>query len=67
MTARAAESQEYIEGIRRDYMKRMAAKDAQVSQMAVVTYLIDKLALRAGGEKDLDEEADTVGCCSLRV
>ncbi len=30
-------------------------------------YLIDKLALRAGGEKDTDEEADTVGCCNLRV
>ena len=45
----------------------MASSDAQTSQMAVVTYLIDKLALRAGGEKDLDEEADTVGCCSLRI
>jgi len=25
------------------------------------------LALRAGNEKDAEEEADTVGCCSLRV
>jgi len=30
-------------------------------------YFIDKLALRAGNEKDTDEAADTVGCCSLRV
>ena len=30
-------------------------------------YLIDRLALRVGGEKDTAEEADTVGCCSLRV
>ena len=30
-------------------------------------YFIDKLALRAGNEKDPDEAADTVGCCSLRV
>ena len=30
-------------------------------------YFIDKLALRAGNEKDADEAADTVGCCSLRV
>ncbi len=30
-------------------------------------YFIDKLALRAGNEKDADESADTVGCCSLRV
>lgn len=28
-------------------------------------YLIDQLALRAGNEKG-DDEADTVGCCSLR-
>jgi len=27
---------------------------------------VDKLALRAGGEKD-EEEADTVGVCTLRV
>lgn len=36
-------------------------------QRATALYLIDKLALRAGNEKDTDEEADTVGCCSLRV
>lgn len=29
-------------------------------------YFIDKLALRVGNEKGSDE-ADTVGCCSLRV
>ena len=34
---------------------------------AVAVYFIDKLALRAGNEKDSDETADTVGCCSLRV
>jgi DNA topoisomerase I len=32
----------------------------------VCTYLIDKLALRVGNEKG-EDEADTVGCCSLRV
>lgn len=26
-----------------------------------------QLALRAGNEKETDEAADTVGCCSLRV
>lgn len=30
-------------------------------------WFLDKLALRAGNEKDADEQADTVGCCSLRV
>ena len=34
---------------------------------ATALYFIDKLALRAGNEKDPDESADTVGCCSLRV
>jgi len=29
-------------------------------------YFIDRLALRAGNEKKEGEEADTVGCCSLR-
>ena len=30
-------------------------------------WIIDVLALRVGGEKDTSAEADTVGCCSLRV
>ena len=32
----------------------------------VHVYLCDQLALRAGNEKD-EDQADTVGCCSLRV
>ena len=34
-------------------------------QRATALYFIDRLALRAGNEKG-EEEADTVGCCSLR-
>lgn len=34
--------------------------------MAVALYFLDKLALRAGHEKD-EDEADTVGCCTLKV
>ena len=34
-------------------------------QRATAMYLIDVLALRAGNEKG-EDEADTVGCCSLR-
>jgi DNA topoisomerase IB len=34
--------------------------------MGVAVYFLDKLALRAGHEKD-DDEADTVGCCTLKV
>lgn len=34
---------------------------------ATAIALIDKLALRVGNEKDTKDEADTVGCCSLRA
>ena len=34
-------------------------------QRATALYFIDRLALRAGNEKG-EDEADTVGCCSLR-
>lgn len=34
-------------------------------QRATAMFLIDKFALRVGGEKG-EDEADTVGCCSLR-
>ena len=36
-----------------------------IRQRATALHLIDRLALRAGNEKG-DDEADTVGCCSLR-
>jgi DNA topoisomerase-1 len=35
-------------------------------QRATAVYLIDKFALRAGNEKG-EDEADTVGCCSLKI
>ncbi|KAJ8437359.1 hypothetical protein Cgig2_023464 [Carnegiea gigantea] len=57
---------DYIQGIREAYMKDFNSKDMTKRQIAVATYLIDRLALRAGNEKD-DDEADTVGCCTLKV
>ncbi|WJX43686.1 DNA topoisomerase 1 alpha [Trifolium repens] len=57
---------DYIENIRTAYTKDFTSKDITKQQIAVATYLIDKLALRAGNEKD-DDEADTVGCCTLKV
>nr|BAK32961.1 topoisomerase I [Ophiorrhiza ridleyana] len=58
---------DYIHGIRAAYTKGFTNnKDPMKKQIAVATYLIDKLALRAGNEKD-DDEADTVGCCTLKV
>lgn len=55
----------HIEEIRKDYTKMLKDPLMQNRQMATATYLIDIFALRAGGEKG-EDEADTVGCCSLR-
>ena len=44
----------------------MKSENIQDNMLGVCTYLIDKLALRVGNEKG-EDEADTVGCCSLRV
>ncbi|XP_019448659.1 PREDICTED: DNA topoisomerase 1 alpha-like [Lupinus angustifolius] len=57
---------DYIANIRAAYTKDFTNKEIAKQQIAVATYLIDKLALRAGNEKD-DDEADTVGCCTLKV
>ncbi|XP_075158687.1 DNA topoisomerase 1 isoform X2 [Haematobia irritans] len=55
-----------IDKIRNTYRDEWKSKEMRVRQRAVALYFIDKLALRAGNEKD-EDQADTVGCCSLRV
>ncbi|XP_013107851.1 DNA topoisomerase 1 [Stomoxys calcitrans] len=55
-----------IDTIRNTYRNEWKSKEMRVRQRAVALYFIDKLALRAGNEKD-EDQADTVGCCSLRV
>nr|CAD2199086.1 unnamed protein product [Meloidogyne enterolobii] len=52
--------------IRDQYLLDFKSKEMRIRQRAVALYFIDKFALRAGNEKDTDEAADTVGCCSLR-
>mmetsp|Transcript_16721 Transcript_16721/g.18591 ORF Transcript_16721/g.18591 Transcript_16721/m.18591 type:complete len:779 (+) Transcript_16721:215-2551(+) len=56
-----------INKIRTATRKALRAKKTEERQLATAVWVIDRLALRVGGEKDTDEEADTVGCCSLRV
>jgi DNA topoisomerase-1 len=58
---------ENIVKIRAATRKSLKSKDMEERQLATAVWVIDRLALRVGGEKDTDEEADTVGCCSLRV
>ncbi|KNC98988.1 DNA topoisomerase 1 [Spizellomyces punctatus DAOM BR117] len=55
----------HIHRIRKDYTAELKDKQMAIRQRATAMYLIDRLALRAGNEKG-DDEADTVGCCSLR-
>ncbi|KAJ8257854.1 hypothetical protein GJAV_G00190450 [Gymnothorax javanicus] len=56
-----------VDRIRSQYREDWKSKEMRIRQRAVALYFIDKLALRAGNEKEEGETADTVGCCSLRV
>ncbi|XP_026166613.1 DNA topoisomerase 1 isoform X4 [Mastacembelus armatus] len=56
-----------VDDIRNQYLQDLKSTDRRTRQRAVALYFIDKLALRAGNEKEEGETADTVGCCSLRV
>ncbi|ORZ13576.1 hypothetical protein BCR42DRAFT_330683 [Absidia repens] len=62
---KARELKGHVDRIRKNYTNDLKDKLTETRQRATAMYLIDRLALRAGNEKG-DEEADTVGCCSLR-
>lgn len=64
---KARELKKYVAKIRADYRTDFKSHEMMKRQRAVALYFIDKLALRAGNEKEEGETADTVGCCSLRV
>lgn len=57
-----------ISSIRRTNYNNITSNsvDTKTKQLGCALYLIDNLALRVGNEKG-DDEADTVGVCSLRV
>ncbi|KAF4998140.1 hypothetical protein FDECE_11875 [Fusarium decemcellulare] len=63
---KARELKKHIDRIRKDYTKELKSEVMADRQRATAMYLIDRLALRAGNEKDTENEADTVGCCSLK-
>ncbi|KAJ3227143.1 DNA topoisomerase 1, partial [Chytriomyces hyalinus] len=62
---KARELKKHIAKIRRDYTDGLKDKVMATRQLSTALYFIDRLALRAGNEKG-EDEADTVGCCSLR-
>lgn len=62
---KARELKKHIGKIRKDYQKSLKSEMMADRQVATAMYLIDQFALRAGNEKG-EDEADTVGCCSLK-
>jgi len=62
---KARELKNHVDRIRQNYTQDLKSKVMADRQRATAMYFIDKLALRAGNEKG-EDEADTVGCCSLR-
>ncbi|KAK0226121.1 DNA topoisomerase I [Armillaria fumosa] len=62
---KARELKNHVDRIRQNYNADLRSKVMADRQRATAMYFIDKLALRAGNEKG-EDEADTVGCCSLR-
>ena len=56
-----------INSIRMNYYEDMKNGSEVNKQLSTALYLIDNLALRVGGVKDVKEKADTVGVTSLRV
>ncbi len=63
---KARELKKHIDRIRQDYTRDLKAELMADRQRATAVYLIDQFALRAGNEKDAENEAETVGCCSLK-
>lgn len=62
---KARELKLHIDAIRKDYARELKSEVMAERQRATAVYLIDQFALRAGNEKG-EDEADTVGCCSLK-
>ena len=62
---KARELKKKISDVKKSYMQQMKSKSLKEKMLGTATYLIDTLAIRVGNEKN-EDEADTVGCCSLR-
>jgi DNA topoisomerase I len=63
---KARELDKHIDKVRAFISKSMSSKDPKIRRIATACFLIDKLAMRVGDEKD-EDEADTVGASTLRV
>ena len=63
---KARDLEKRIEKVRAYITKSLSSKDPRVRKVATVCFLIDRVAMRVGDEKD-EDEADTVGASTLRV
>ena len=55
-----------IDDVRKYITGSMKSEDEKIRKIATVCYIIDKLVMRVGDEKN-EDEADTVGASTLRV
>ncbi len=62
---KAAEFRQKLSKVKKHILKNLESDDIKRRKTATVCYLIDKLKIRVGDEKDPDE-ADTVGASTLR-
>ncbi len=63
---KAVDLEKTIDTVRSFISKSMGSKDMKVRRTATACFLIDRLTMRVGDEKD-EDEADTVGASTLRV
>lgn len=63
---KAIDLEKTIDSVRSFIIKSMSSKDPKIRKVATACFLIDKLTMRVGDEKD-EDEADTVGASTLRV
>lgn len=63
---KAVELSKQINRVRLHILMNMDSKDQKRAKVATCCYLIDILGIRVGDEKDVEEEADTIGATTLR-
>jgi DNA topoisomerase I len=63
---KAVDLEKTIDQVRGFISKSMGSKDLKIRRTATACFLIDRLTMRVGDEKD-EDEADTVGASTLRV
>ncbi|NWG09912.1 MAG: DNA topoisomerase I [Nitrososphaerales archaeon] len=62
----AKKLEKHLGRVREHVRKGLMSNEGKIRELATVSYLIDKLCMRVGDEKE-EDEADTVGASTLRV